>query len=411
MARHTLDAVMNDNTPRQVIVVGAGVAGLVAAKRLSDRGLDVLVLEARDRVGGRLWSHRMPNGEIVELGGEWISTSQGAVVGLANELGLGLIDTGMDFISRDPIGGPPIAAAEHEQLARLLHDRMADIGPPRLSSISAQEVLDSLGETGPTMSILRSRLQGTAGAPLESIAAAEIGEEFGIGDQASYVRVDGGNDRLAIALTPDLDVRLGIEVTSIRQTSQTVAVATAYEDFTGLALVLAVPLGVLKRLRFEPELPDEVASAIGRMGMGVGIKVAIGTAEPPPMFRRQDTDIPAWYWTALGPSGSVRRAVTGFAGSEQGVVPLRENVLNRLAAAAPDVVFDGAPVVADWGFDRFAGGCYSLIGPGQRAMLEALGEPLGRVFLAGEHVNGTGTIDGAIRSGENAALAVSVLVF
>ena len=53
------------------------VAGLVAAKRLSDRGLDVLVLEARERVGGRLWSHRMPNGEVVELGGEWISTSQG----------------------------------------------------------------------------------------------------------------------------------------------------------------------------------------------------------------------------------------------------------------------------------------------------------------------------------------------
>ncbi|HEU5113794.1 MAG TPA: NAD(P)/FAD-dependent oxidoreductase, partial [Acidimicrobiia bacterium] len=276
MARHTLAAVMNDNTPRQVIVVGAGVAGLVVAKRLSDRGLDVLVLEARDRVGGRLWSHHLPNGEIVELGGEWISTSQGAVVGLANELGLELIETGMDFISRDPIGGAPIAAAEHERLARLLHDRMADIGPPGLSSISAQEVLDRLGEAGPAMSILRSRLQGTAGAPLESIAAAEIGEEFGIGDQASYVRVDGGNDRLAIALAPDLDVRLGIEVTSIRQTSQTVAVATANEDFTGLALVLAVPLGVLKRLRFDPELPDEVASAIGRMGMGVGIKVAIG---------------------------------------------------------------------------------------------------------------------------------------
>ena len=403
---------MDSNASRQVIVVGAGVAGLVAAKRLSDRGLDVLVLEARERVGGRIWSHRMPNGEVVELGGEWISTSQGAVIGLANELGLGLIDTGMDFISRDPIGGPPIAPVEHERLARLLHYRMAKIGPAGLSSMSAEEVLDSLGETGPAMSILRSRLQGTAGAPLESIAAAEIGEEFGIGDQGSYVRVDGGNDRLAIALTPDLDVRLGIEVTSVRQTSQSVAVGTAHGDFTALALLLAVPLGVLKRFRFEPELPDKVASVIRTMRMGVGLKVAIGTAEPPPMFRRQDTDIPAWYWTALGSFGSVRRAVTGFAGSEQGVVQLRQDVLSRLGAAAPDVVFEGAPVVADWGVDPLAGGCYSLIGPGQRSMLEAWSKPLGRVFLAGEHVNGTGTIDGAIRSGERAAaLAVSALVF
>ncbi|MET0566909.1 MAG: NAD(P)/FAD-dependent oxidoreductase [Acidimicrobiia bacterium] len=401
---------MNGNAPRQVIVVGAGLAGLVAARRLCDRGADVLVLEARDRVGGRLWSHRMPNGEIVELGGEWISTSQKAVTGLANELGLGLIDTGMDFISRDPIDGPPIVTGEHERLARLLFDRMMVTGSARLSAISAKDFLDDLGESGPAMSILRSRLQGTAGAPLESIAAAEIGEEFGIGDEGSYVRVDGGNDRLAIGLTPGLDVRFGIEVVSIRQTSHYVTV-TADEDFTAAALVLAVPLGVLKRLTFEPELPGEVASVIGRLTMGVGLKVAIATAEPPPMFRRQDIDIPAWYWTALGPSGTVRRAVTGFAGSEAGVTALRSDVAARLRRAAPDAIFDGAPVVADWGSDPLAGGCYSLVGPGQRAMLEMLSTPLGRVLLAGEHVNGTGTIDGAIRSGDLAANLVTSLVF
>ena len=218
-SRLTLASLMQDGQTRQVIVVGAGVAGLVAARRLADRGIDVLVLEARDRVGGRLWSHRMPNDEIVELGGEWISTTQTAVMGLANELGLELIDTGMDFISRDPVGGPTIAVEEHERLARLLADRMMEMGPVRLSSMSAEEVLDGLGDTGPAVSILRSRLQGTAGAPLGSIAAAEIGEEFGIGDDGSYVRIDGGNDRLAHALTPGLDVRLGLEAISIRQTA------------------------------------------------------------------------------------------------------------------------------------------------------------------------------------------------
>ena len=132
-ARDTLAALMRGEPTRQVIVVGAGVAGLVAARRLADRGIDVVVLEARDRVGGRLWSHRMPNGEIVELGGEWISTTQTAVMGLANELGLELIDTGMDFISRDPVGGPTIAVEEHERLARLLADRMVEMGPVRLA--------------------------------------------------------------------------------------------------------------------------------------------------------------------------------------------------------------------------------------------------------------------------------------
>jgi len=402
---------MTGSSRRQVIVVGAGVAGLVAARRLADRGLDVLVLEARDRVGGRLWSYRMANGEIVELGGEWISRSQAAVIGLADELGLGLIDTGMDFISRDPVGGPPIAVEEHERLARLLADRMKEMGPARLSSVSAQQVIDDLGETGPVLSILRSRLQGTAGAPLESIAANEIGEEFGIGD-GSYVRIDGGNDRLAQELAHGLDVRLGLETISIRQTPHHVTVETADEDFIASAVVLAIPLGVLKHMKFEPLLPDEVAHVLESLTMGVGLKVAMATAEPPPMFRRQDTDIPAWYWTGLGPSGSMRRAVTGFAGSEAGVAPLRANVMFRLARAAPEALFDGAPVVADWGSDPLAGGCYSLIGPGQRLMLEMLSRPVGRMFFAGEHVNGSGTIDGAIRSGDFAAdLLSSSLVF
>ena len=128
--------------------------------------------------------------------------------------------------------------------------------------MSAEEVLDGLGDTGPAGSILRSRLQGTAGAPLGSIAAAEIGEEFGIGDDGSYVRIEGGNDRLAHALAPGLDVRLGVEAISIRQTAHDVTVETADEAFLASAVVLATPLGVLKRLRFDPQLPDEVAHVL-----------------------------------------------------------------------------------------------------------------------------------------------------
>jgi hypothetical protein len=144
--------------------------------------------------------------------------------------------------------------------------------------------------------------------------------------------------------------------------------------------------------------------------MGKGVKVAAATAEPPPMFRRQDTDIPAWYWTGLGQGRSVRRAITGFAGSEQGVGVMLGETMSRLSRAAPEVDA-GKPVVADWVSDRFAGGSYSVIGPGQRRLLDALARPWGRVFLAGEHVNGSGTIVGAIMSGENAARQVSSMVF
>jgi monoamine oxidase len=272
--------------------------------------------------------------------------------------------------------------------------------------MTAADLVDELGESGPAMTVLRSRLQGTAGASLESIAAAEIGEEFGIGDEGSYVRIEGGNDRLAIELGPGIDIRLEREVTGVRQVEDAAHVFAGEEVYAAIAVVLAIPLGVLRNLVFEPALPSPVVSTIVGLRMGVGAKVAVATDEEPPLFRRQDMDVPAWYWTGYGPDGSVRRAITGFAGSEIGVSALLDDPVERLRRAARDCVMVGEPVIADWASDPLAGGCYSVIGPDQRATLDVLTEPIGRVYLAGEHVNGSGTIDGAILSGEAAARSV-----
>jgi monoamine oxidase len=256
------------------------------------------------------------------------------------------------------------------------------------------------------MDVLRSRLQGTSGVELDRIAAAEIGEEFGIGDEGSYVRIEGGNDKLVRTLATGLDVRYGCSVDTIRQQDHEVDVGAGLEMHVASAVVLAVPLGVLRHLRFEPALPATVGSVISSLRMGTGAKVAIATEDPPESFRRQDMDIPAWYWTGDGPGGAVRKAITGFAGSEIGVKSLLADPMTRLSRAAPESALIGEPVIADWASDPLAGGCYSVIGPGQRATLTALAAPFGRVHLAGEHVNGSGTIEGAILSGEAAARSV-----
>src|SRR5918999_3712449 len=84
-----------ENVPEQadVVVVGAGVAGLIAARDLLAAGLSVLVLEARNRVGGRLLNHTLRNGAVVELGGQWVGPTQDRVLALAGELGVGVFPT------------------------------------------------------------------------------------------------------------------------------------------------------------------------------------------------------------------------------------------------------------------------------------------------------------------------------
>lgn len=103
--------VPRDAQPAPVVVVGAGLAGLHAARRLAEAGVEVLVLEARDRVGGRTWSHTLPDGTVVERGGEFIAPDDAVLRGLCDELGLELVPHGFSF-DRRPTPETPAPTAE-----------------------------------------------------------------------------------------------------------------------------------------------------------------------------------------------------------------------------------------------------------------------------------------------------------
>ena len=384
--------------PPRVVVVGAGFAGLTAARSLVAAGCEVVVIEARDRVGGRVWSVALDNGEIVEMGGEWIASGQTAVLDLASELGVGLIDPGIDFVSRDPVGGETIPVEEHRRVNQALGDLLATIPARTLDLMTAAQVLEQSAEKTPAFDVLRSRLEGTMGAPLEEVSAAEIGPDYGFGEH-SYFRMAGGNSTLANALAQGLDLQFGVEVQAIAQRGGSVLIIARNAVFEAEAAVVAVPLPVLQRLDLDPVPSPPVVAALHALRMGSAAKVVVATGAAPPLTRRQDNDIPAWYWTGLAEGGSIRNAVTGFAGSETGVKALVADPMGRLRRAVPEVDLIGATTVVDWSADPLAGGCYSVIGPGQRALLEMFRRPWGRVVIAGEHSNGSGSMDGAIRSG------------
>jgi monoamine oxidase len=388
-------------SPR-VLVIGAGFAGLTAARQLADAGLEVVVLEARDRVGGRVWSIAMTNGEVVEMGGEWIASGQHAILEQVSDLGLGLVDPGIDFVSRDPVGGEAISREEHRRVNQALGALLGTIPADALELMTASDVLEQLAEDTPAFEVLRSRLEGTMGAPLEEVSAAEIGPDYGFGEH-SYYRIAGGNSKLATAMAQGLEVHFGVEVLGIAQRGSGVVVSTDSAVFQADSAVVAVPLPVLQRLDLDPAPTPQMVAALQGLRMGTAAKVAVATSASPPLFRRQDTDIPAWYWTGLAEDGSTRKAVTGFAGSESGVKAIMADPMGRVRQAVPEVDTVAPPTVVDWSADPLTGGCYSVIGPGQRVLLEMFRRPWGRLVIAGEHVNGSGSIDGAIRSGIEAA--------
>jgi monoamine oxidase len=398
-----------------VIVAGAGFAGLTAAFRLRSDGVATVVLEARDRAGGRVHTARLANDELAELGAEWIEDDASALQALAAELGLALAETGVDYRRRHGVG--PLGATveqQEEALAvarRALAERNGDVGGESLGGF-----LRSLPLGDAQRATLIARLQGTCASDLDRVPlrAAARGTFETRGER--YLRVDAGNQAVADAMAATLpDLRLRHEVRRIRVDADAVHVEgegpSGPFSVAGRAAVVALPAPLTASIRFEPGLGADVRRALDELPMGVASKLAVATAEPPPLRAFQEVTVPFWCWTANGARGP-RRAITAFAGSAQAQTSLHVAShepgpwLERVSALFPDVRLEGEPLLATWEDDPFARGCYACFDEAAWERRPLFEQPAhGRVAFAGEHTAGlsSGTMDGAVQSGNRAA--------
>jgi monoamine oxidase len=397
----------------RVCVVGAGFAGLAAAAALADGGVEPLVLEARERVGGRVHSRRLDNGAVVELGAEFVERDQRAVVAAAGRLGLELVPTGMAYGDREPRGGigvdPATLHAELDRLPRLLAERPAAAGR------SAAAVLAGLPLHPGAREAIAARLQVSAALPVEELAAAVLDHAGSTFSTRESVRVGGGNQRIAERLAERLPgaVHLGVPVEAVDWSGTPVRVTAGGGVLDADACVLALPASVTGRVRFQPPLPGWKAEAIGRVVYGHAAKLFVPLRRVPPPSAVLSVPDHFWTWTARGDqAGAVQPLVNAFAGSAPALVRLEVAAgpatwLGRVRALRPDLdPHEAGVVLSTWDDDPWVGAAYSTRGLAfDAADAEPLARPVGPLHFAGEHTAGpwAGLMEGALRSGARAA--------
>jgi len=394
----------------RTIVVGAGLAGLVAADGLARHGWAVEVLEARDRVGGRTWSLPLSNGAVAEMGAEFILPGNTEVRALADQLGLALTDKGMRYGRREPRGGFPVTDTELEAGVAAAREALAAVdGRP-----SARELLAELSISEGARETMLARLEISSASPAGEVPAVDLEGVAHIGDEPSP-GVTGGNQGLALALAERLGdrLRLGDPVQQVSWRDSGVEVRTASGSVAKAdRCVLAIPAGVVAKIAFEPELPAAKRDSLARVRYGHAAKLFVPLAEPAPPGAVMNVPERWWCWTQTDANGDPVPLVSCFAGSAPALEGLElddgpSRWLESLTALRPDLTLQpGNARLSTWDDDPWVGAAYSISSTPEQAT--ALAEPVGPIEFAGEHTGGafSGLMEGAIRSGRRAAAAI-----
>ncbi len=419
-----------------VVVVGAGVSGLAAARALAQGGRRVVVLEARERIGGRTWTDDAL-GVPVDLGASWIHGVDGNPLwALAPAFGIDTVEFTVGSFQYDgrPVGwhapsGRRLTDAEAAAFVADLHALDAALPgvvgqapPPSTYAVAVNTVLRDLRIEGDRAARVREytahRSEDLCGAPVTVLDAHGLDEEHVPGDEVVF---PGGYGQYARALADGLDVRLGSVVRAVRQSAEGVAVELVDGAVvTAAEVVVTVPLGVLQAgaVTFEPPLEPDVLDAMGRLGMGVYDKVFLRFPErfwgDDWVVRQQGpagVDWHSWYDMSRVTGEPVLAALLGGAGARRieslpDAIIVDEGLTALRRMFGPSVPEPESVRITRWAADPFALGSYSFLRVGAAPDdHDRLGARCGRVQLAGEATWGDdpATVHGALLSGLRAA--------
>jgi monoamine oxidase len=431
-------------TRQQIVVVGAGLAGLTATRNLVRSGADVTLIEAGSRVGGRARTVRDPfrDGQYVESGAEWVDTHHHHMRELLDRHGMELQGEGQQWttirrwLHRDGRLHSPadLGDAVYTQLAAfeaIVHDAATAVDDPAsphrcaraadLDAISLADAADRAGLDELARLFHRRDSQGEFAAEPDEVSLLFVAQQRAISAASGAEevirshRIVGGIETLAHRMAAEIadSISMNESLLGVEHRDGSVVVATSQRRLEADHIVLACSLVPLRAVRFDPPLPDALQRAIAELGYGTVTKTALQFAQ------RQ---WPAGYATTEGVSQRIYEptvdqdgtagALMSYAGGDGGRKLAEEPEAERLRLIESDMrAVHGITAETTGGFSRAwsaqprYGGSYAVYRPGQiTSFWDVLRRPHGRIRLAGEHVaTWTGYLEGAVESGERVA--------
>jgi len=417
----------------QVVIIGAGIAGLTAAWRLRQAGVPVRIIEAQDRVGGRMFSLRgyFPDAQVVELGGELIDSGHVRIRALAAEMELLLDDLqepnppikselwwsdGRAVSEAEIINAfKPVAAAIQRDLATLGDGDIlynAAQNAQALDALTLTQWLDRNDVKDWLRKLIEVAYTTEMGLECEQQSALNLltfigtGKDefriFGESDERYHVR--GGNDSIPRALAAKLSdaIETGSVLESITQRANgdfvmSIQQGAASRELRAAHVLLAIPFTTLRQVRIDVPLPAVKLRAIRELRYGTNAKLMIG-------FNQQ-----------AGAGGVLVNFVGGRHGVEVGQGSAQaqaDKAVRELDAIFPGIAaarHGAREVRMHWPSFPWTQGSYACFGPGDWTTLRgAMGETVGRLFFAGEHcaLDTQGFMEGGCETGETAAQAI-----